>query len=79
MTAYTTALVVDFVTIAIRDGECCVWAALPANHRLLKTGKVRQIRKIKNTLAEYVDALGNLIRLTSDRRVVQHDGVPSIR
>lgn len=62
---------VGFINTARSMGEGNIWAALPANHRLVKENKVNQIRVIKGHLAEYADSVGNRVCLTTDFRVVQ--------
>lgn len=68
--------IIDFVTTAQSLGERNIWAALPASHRMVRGNKVNQIRVIGDTLAEYVDELGNLVRLTTGYQVLQFDGIP---
>ena len=63
--------IVDFVRTAQGNGIVNIWACLPKTHELIKTNKVGQIRKAKDSFAEGTDELGNRVRLTTDLRVLQ--------
>ena len=77
MNAYTKttrtqqAGIVDFVNTARGNGLANIWACLPKTHPLVKTNRVGQIRKAKDSIAEGWDELGNRVRLTTDLRVIQ--------
>lgn len=66
--------IIDFVKTAHSLGEYNVWAALPAGHAMVRGNQVNQLRVIKDTLAEYTDCVGNVVRLTTGYQVIQHDG-----
>jgi hypothetical protein len=64
-------VIVDFVATAKTNGIVNIWACLPKTHKLVATNQVGQIRKIKDSIAEGWDELGNRVRLTPDLRVLQ--------
>jgi hypothetical protein len=65
------SVIVDFVSTAKGNGITNIWACLPKNHQLVVTNQVGQIRKVKDSLAEGWDELGNRVILTTDLRVIQ--------
>jgi hypothetical protein len=64
-------LIVSFIQTAKANGLSNLWAALPRTHALIRTNQVGQIRKVTDTLAQGFDELGNRVRLTADRRIIQ--------
>jgi hypothetical protein len=66
-----TVLIVSFIQTAKANGLTNLWAALPRTHALIRGNQVAQIRRVTDTLALGFDELGNRVRLTADRRVIQ--------
>jgi hypothetical protein len=70
-TSKQQAAIVDFIETARTNGICNLWACLPKTHTLVKTNRVHQIRKVKDSIAEGWDELDHRVRLTPDLRIIQ--------
>lgn len=71
MNARQTTAALDFINTAKANRMTCVAAAFRRNHPMILANKVRQIRKVKDAIAECYDELGNRVVLTTDLRIVQ--------
>lgn len=70
-TAKQAAQIAAFIADTAENGIRLYAAALPRNHKLIESRKVRQIRVVKDELAYGFDELGHKVTLTSDGRVLQ--------
>lgn len=61
----------DFIKVADTNGLRNVRAALGSSDELVRSHKVREIRVIKDAIAEGWDELGNRTILTRDLRILQ--------
>jgi hypothetical protein len=66
-----TSHIVDFIKTAQSNGMVNLWAYLPGSHKLVQSGQVGQIRKVKTHVASGIDDLGNQTILTTDNRIIQ--------
>jgi hypothetical protein len=69
----TTYRIEQFIATAEDNGIRNIYAALPRNHKLVLTNRVRQIRTVKQFFAYGFDELGYRVALCADGYIRQLD------